>query len=36
MRFLENCVILTVEEGDIVEAEIVENMQMLFDPAWLW
>jgi hypothetical protein len=36
MRFLENCVALTVEEGGIEEQEIVDNMQRLFDPAWHW
>jgi hypothetical protein len=36
MRFLENCVVLTVEEGGIEEQEIVDNMQRLFDPAWHW
>jgi hypothetical protein len=36
MRFLENCAILTVEEGDISETEIVENLQKLFDPVWHW
>jgi hypothetical protein len=36
MHFLENCVVLTVEEGGIEEQEIVDNMQRLFDPAWHW
>jgi hypothetical protein len=36
MRFLENCAILTVEEGDISEVEIVKNLQKLFDPVWHW
>jgi hypothetical protein len=34
MRFLENCVILTVEGGVLGEVEIVENLQKLFDPIW--
>jgi hypothetical protein len=36
MRFLENCAILTVEEGAIREAEIAENRQKLFDHVCHW
>jgi hypothetical protein len=33
LNFLDNCAILTVEEGKINEAEIVDSLQMLFDPS---
>jgi hypothetical protein len=36
MRFLENRVVLTVKEGEISPAEIVENLQRLFDPGCPW
>jgi hypothetical protein len=31
LKFIDNCVVLTIEEGAIDTAEIVENMQTLFD-----
>jgi hypothetical protein len=31
VKFLDNCAVLTVEEGDIEADEIVVNLQMLFD-----
>jgi hypothetical protein len=31
MKFLDNCAIHTVEEGEIEEAEIVANLHVLFD-----
>jgi hypothetical protein len=36
MKFLDNCVIHTVEEGEIEEAEIVANLHVLFDSNWHW
>jgi hypothetical protein len=36
MKFLNNCVVLTVEEGFIEEEEIVESLQKLFDQNWQW
>jgi hypothetical protein len=35
LKFLDNCVILTMEEGFIEEEEIVESLQM-FDQGWHW
>jgi hypothetical protein len=36
MKFLDNCAVLTIEEGVITTEEIVENMQMMFDHKWSW
>jgi hypothetical protein len=36
MRFLDNCAVLTVEEGFIEEEEIVDSLQKLFDQSWHW
>jgi hypothetical protein len=36
MKFLNNCAVLTVEEGFIEEEEIVESLQKLFDQNWQW
>jgi hypothetical protein len=36
LRFMDNCTILTVEEGFIEESEIVEGLQKLFDQNWHW
>jgi hypothetical protein len=36
MKFLENCAILSIEEGYIEEEEIVEGLQKLFDQNWQW
>jgi hypothetical protein len=36
LKFIDNCVVLTVEEGEIEMGEIVENLQQLFDPKWHW
>jgi hypothetical protein len=36
MKFLENCTILSIEEGYIEEEEIVEGLQKLFDQNWQW
>jgi hypothetical protein len=37
LKFLDNCVILTVEEGFIEEEEeIVESLHKLFDQGWHW
>jgi hypothetical protein len=36
MKFLDNCAVLTIEEGVITTEEIVENMQMMFDHKWPW
>jgi hypothetical protein len=36
MKFLDNCAIHTVEEGEIEEAEIVANLHVLFDSNWHW
>jgi hypothetical protein len=36
LKFLDNYVVLTVEEGFIEEEEIVESLQKLFDPRWHW
>jgi hypothetical protein len=33
-KFLDNCAVLIIEEGDIEQAEIVENLQVLFDKKW--
>jgi hypothetical protein len=34
LKFLDNYAIMSVEEGMIDEAEIVENLKLLFDPNW--
>jgi hypothetical protein len=36
LKFLDNCVALTIEEGEIEPSEIVENLQALFDKKWHW
>jgi hypothetical protein len=36
LKFLDNCAILTVEEGLIDEEAIVENLQRIFDQNWHW
>jgi hypothetical protein len=36
LKFLDNCAILTVEEGSIEEKEIVEGLEKLFDQNWHW
>jgi hypothetical protein len=36
LKFVDNCDVLTIEEGEINLEEIVENMQLLFDPKWHW
>jgi hypothetical protein len=36
LKFLDNCAILTMEEGYIEADEIVSNLQMLFDKNWQW
>jgi hypothetical protein len=36
LKFLDNCVILTVEEEDIEESEIIDNLKRLFDGNWKW
>jgi hypothetical protein len=36
LKFLDNCAVLTIEEGEIEPNEIVENLQTLFDKKWHW
>jgi hypothetical protein len=36
LKFLDNCAVLSVEEGFIEVEEIVENLQKMFDPNWHW
>jgi hypothetical protein len=36
LKFLDNCTVLTIEEGEIEVAEIIENLQSLFDKKWHW
>jgi hypothetical protein len=36
LKFLDNCAVLTIEEGEIEVAEIIENLQGLFDKKWHW
>jgi hypothetical protein len=36
LKFLDNCVVLIVEEGDIGVVDIVLNLQLLFDKKWNW
>jgi hypothetical protein len=36
LKFLDNYVVLTVEEGFIEEHEIVESLQKIFDQNWQW
>jgi hypothetical protein len=31
LKFLDNCAVLTIEEGEIEVVEIIENLQNLFD-----
>jgi hypothetical protein len=33
LKFLDNCVVLTIEEGEIESEEIIENLQYLFDAS---
>jgi hypothetical protein len=34
LKFLDNCAVLTIEEGEIEVSEIIENLQSLFDKKW--
>jgi hypothetical protein len=34
LRFLDNCAILTIEKGEMDEAEIIDNLKMLFYDNW--
>jgi hypothetical protein len=36
LKFLDNCAVLTVEEGFIEEHEIVESLQKIFDQNRQW
>jgi hypothetical protein len=36
LKFLDNCAVLTIEEGEIEVAAIIENLQNLFDKKWHW
>jgi hypothetical protein len=36
LKFLDNCDVLSVEEGIIDEEEIIDNLKKLFDPNWHW
>jgi hypothetical protein len=36
LKFLNNCDVLTIEEGFIEEEEIVESLHKLFDQNWHW
>jgi hypothetical protein len=36
LKFLENYAILTLEEGEIEESEIVDSLKRLFDSNWNW
>jgi hypothetical protein len=36
LKFLDNCAVLTVEEGEIESEEIIENLQQLFYHKWHW
>jgi hypothetical protein len=36
LKFLDNCAILTLEEGVIEEKEVVESLEKLFDQNWHW
>jgi hypothetical protein len=36
MKFLDNCAVLTIEEGEREQSEIVENLQVMFDKKWHW
>jgi hypothetical protein len=36
LKFIDNCDVLTVVEGEIETEEIVENLLNLFDPKWHW
>jgi hypothetical protein len=36
LKFLNNCAVLTVDEGYVEADEIVSNLQMLFDKNWQW
>jgi hypothetical protein len=36
LKCLDNCAVLSVEEGLIDEVEIVENLKRLFDHNWHW
>jgi hypothetical protein len=34
LKFLDNCVVLTIEEGMIEGPKIIQNLQRLFDKNW--
>jgi hypothetical protein len=36
LKFLDNCVVLSVKEGIIEEEEIIDNLKKLFHPNWHW
>jgi hypothetical protein len=36
LKFLDNCDVLSVEEGVIEEEEIIDSLKKLFDPNWHW
>jgi hypothetical protein len=36
LKFLNNCVVLSVKEGIIEEEEIIDNLKKLFHPNWHW
>jgi hypothetical protein len=36
LKCLDNCAVLTVEEGEISREEIVDNLQKIFDNEWHW
>jgi hypothetical protein len=36
LKFLDNYVVMTVEEGFIEEHEILESLQKIFDQNWQW
>jgi hypothetical protein len=36
LKFIDNCDVLTVVEGEIETEEIVENLLNLFDTKWHW
>jgi hypothetical protein len=36
LKFLNNCAVLTVEEGEIEGPKIIENLHWLFDKNWQW
>uniref|UniRef100_A0A0A9AVB8 CCHC-type domain-containing protein n=1 Tax=Arundo donax TaxID=35708 RepID=A0A0A9AVB8_ARUDO len=32
----ENCAVITIEEGDISQEELVDNLKMMFEKNWDW